>query len=246
MKASIRFKLKAINRFANRVTLVALLVYISLMVWFHFPKTTFNSGVLHLNIDKEIKQHVIRAEPEIISRLKRSEFYSDAFTLKMTIASHNFQYIVMVPYFPRSFGAAYPFFNYAFIAPIDAQTGEIIAGARTKLQPATPSLEDVIAHEGIHLMVNKALGSVKARLLPTWKYEGYAEHISPPKHRDAKKMLADFCEGTLEDSGPSDYFLYRLAVGHLMEAKGMTGRDVFESDLEFYDVLSEVKSLRCL
>ena len=90
------------------------------------------------------------------------------------------------------------------------------------------------------------LGLVKVRFLPTWKYEGCAEHISPRKHRDAKKMLADFCGYTLEDNGSSDYFLYRLAVGHLMEDKGMTGRDVFESELEFSDVLSKVKSLRCL
>ena len=153
---------------------------------------------------------------------------------------------------PHLLGVAYEDLNYAFIAPIDAQTGEFIAGDRSKFLVATRSLEDVIAHEGVHLMVNKALGFDKAfgfdknRSLPAWKNEGYAEYISPPKRRDDKKLLADFCGDTLEDSGYNNYFLYRLAVEHLMEAKGMTGRDVFESELEFSDVLSEVKSLRCL
>ena len=54
-----------------------------------------------------------------------------------------------------------------------------IAADRMENAPGgTRTLSSVIAHETTHVLVARHLGEWRALMLPTWKSEGYADHVS--------------------------------------------------------------------
>ena len=93
-----------------------------------------------------------------------------------------------------AFGLRRPFrdailFNRSDISADRVTNGREVGGVRT--------LSGTIAHELTHILVARRLGEIRARLLPTWKQEGYADHVaresslSPAQYRALKASGAD-------------------------------------------------------
>ena len=93
-------------------------------------------------------------------------------------------------------------FNKNDIAADLIDTGRAVAGKR--------SLSGVIAHESVHILLSRRYGHVQAATLPTWKQEGYADHVAQESSLspDEYRLIRDGGNG----HPAVDYYIARLRV----------------------------------
>lgn len=100
--------------------------------------------------------------------------------------------------------------NRSDVAADRIENGREVGGTRT--------LSGVIAHEATHLLVARRYGELRAALLPTWKSEGYADHVA----RESSLSEADWRQ--LRAAGASHpamaYFEGRRRVEAALRASG--------------------------
>lgn len=115
----------------------------------------------------------------------------------------------------RAFGLRRPFMrsfviNRNDIAADRVTNGRAIGGVR--------SLSGVIAHETMHIAIADALGEVRAGLVPSWKAEGYADHVA----RESSLTAADAAK--LESNGQAHpalrYYHGRRRVSAALQRNG--------------------------
>jgi hypothetical protein len=114
-----------------------------------------------------------------------------------------------------AFGLRRPFrdailFNRSDIAADRVTNGREVGGART--------LSGTIAHELTHILVARRLGEIRARMLPTWKQEGYADHVARESSLSAADYRALKAEGADHPALP--YYEGRLKVAEALRANG--------------------------
>jgi hypothetical protein len=117
-----------------------------------------------------------------------------------------------------AFGLRRPFrdailFNRSDISADKVMNGREVGGVRT--------LSGTIAHELTHILVARRLGEVQARLLPTWKQEGYADHVAQESSLSPAQYQALKASGAEHPALP--YYEGRLRVA---EALARNGGDV--------------------
>ncbi|MEO0462159.1 MAG: hypothetical protein AAF127_03455 [Pseudomonadota bacterium] len=100
------------------------------------------------------------------------------------------------------------------------RNGDKIAGERT--------LADLLAHEFTHGMINRRYGRLRARFFPTWKIEGYCDHIAGASSLSAQDAAR------LEREGRSHpalaYYHARRRVAAILAANGGSPDALFLED----------------
>lgn len=124
-------------------------------------------------------------------RWKLLSFGSDAFAFRRPFSS--------AILFNRSDTAADRIFN-----------GRAVAGERT--------LSGVIAHETTHLLVARHIGEWRARFLPTWKQEGYADYVAQESSLSDADAAAMRARG--EAAPALFYYDARRRVAAFLAARG--------------------------
>ncbi len=114
-----------------------------------------------------------------------------------------------------AFGLRRPFrdailFNRSDVAADRVTNGREIGGVRT--------LSGTIAHELTHILVARRLGEIRARMLPTWKQEGYADHVAQESSLSEEDYRALKESGTDHPALP--YYEGRLRVAEMLRANG--------------------------
>ena len=107
----------------------------------------------------------------------------------------------------------------------DPQTGTIANGAaiggKRKLGP-------VLAHEFTHGLIRRHFGPVRAAMFPTWKVEGYADHVA------GESSLSKADAATLEREGRNHpalpYFHGRRRVAEILRDNGGDVDALFSRD----------------
>jgi hypothetical protein len=101
-------------------------------------------------------------------------------------------------------------FNRSDVSADRITNGRTLGGVR--------SLSGVIAHETTHVLVARKLGELQAMMLPTWKQEGYADHVARESSltREQYRMISRGGNG----HPAADYFEARLRVEEALAANG--------------------------
>jgi hypothetical protein len=101
-------------------------------------------------------------------------------------------------------------FNRSDMATDRIMNGRIVGGVR--------SLSGVIAHETTHVLVSRRGGELQAMMLPTWKQEGYADHVARESSltREQYRMISRGGNG----HPAADYYEGRLRVEEALATNG--------------------------
>ena len=87
---------------------------------------------------------------------------------------------------------------------------------------ATRTLSSIIAHETTHILVARHLGELRALMLPRWKSEGYADHVS------GESALSDADYARLRAAGEQrQSMFYYEARRRVAAALAANGNDVY-------------------
>lgn len=90
------------------------------------------------------------------------------------------------------------------------------------------SLSGVIAHEITHVNVAAHLGELQARMLPTWKSEGYADHVAQESSLTAAQAAQLRAAGADHPALP--YFEGRQRVAQILEENGGNADAMLRAD----------------
>jgi len=100
------------------------------------------------------------------------------------------------------------------------RNGDSVAGQRT--------LADLIAHEFTHGMIDRRYGTLRARFFPTWKVEGYCDHVAGTSSLSAREAAQLEREG--RDHPALIYFHARRRVEAILAANGGSPDALFLED----------------
>ena len=177
---------------------------------------------------------------DIIAKMSKSELFYDDFKGDVVFFNNSWGYSVASKMM-KSFGITYSVFHKSLINRSDPSVNTVFSGSDER------ALVDVVAHELVHQLIYNEFGFIKERfLISPWKQEGYAEYIAGSGSFDEIQGLEILCsEDTQPNSGSFSYFLYRIAITHLLDNSNLSIRDVFEQDIELEDTLNQVRQQRC-
>ncbi len=108
------------------------------------------------------------------------------------------------------------------------------------------TLSGVIAHETIHSLLENKLGTLKYKLLPSWKNEGYCDFIANESSFNEQKGLQDICDDKENSGTPSfKYFKYRILTQYLFKERKISIEEFLNNDFELDKVNQNLKKKYC-
>jgi hypothetical protein len=115
--------------------------------------------------------------------------------------------------------------------------------------PLTRKTLDVLVHEIGHSYLKQEFGFFYIFTTANWKQEGFCEYISESSTFPMKEGLSIFKDNELKIHELNkrrrlryEYFTYRLVFEFLVDEKGMTLHQIFESDLDFELLKNEIRN----
>jgi hypothetical protein len=93
------------------------------------------------------------------------------------------------------------------------------------------SLSGVIAHETTHLLIRKKFGYWRNLTMPTWKKEGYAEHVAGGTTLTFEAGVKMWKENPQDGTG-YQYFKYYMCVKYLLEHDQLSVDDLFNREID--------------
>jgi hypothetical protein len=134
----------------------------------------------------------------------------------------------------RAIASNYPLFHSIFVA--NANIDENVA--YNNFTKRKRVLGEMMAHEITHTLIEKRLGFWRARILPKWKEEGYAEYMGY-KNPNALKESKEFLFRHAKDN--SVWVFYQksyYATVFLKDSLQMNFDEFIRTDMNFDEILS--------
>lgn len=107
-------------------------------------------------------------------------------------------------------------------------------------------LKYILAHEFAHCIITDRLGYVKSlycSFFDQWKCEGFCDHFAECSFLETTKGIDLFISNNLDLSNASHfYFLSRMKTHYLLEYKGLTFDEFFETDFDEDQLENEIRS----
>lgn len=108
------------------------------------------------------------------------------------------------------------------------------------------SLKYILAHEFAHCIITDRLGYVKSlycSFFHQWKCEGFCDYFAECSFLETSKGIDLFISNNLDLSNASHfYFISRLKTHYLLEYKGLTFDEFFETDFDEDQLENEIRS----
>lgn len=214
------------------------LVYTILLI---FPQPLFSNEVQIKNF--QIYSHQAISVEKIIDnvdkQLKKIRDFDENDTYTIFFCDSYFEYLMLYPIGPNSFGSTSPLTNYIVLSVADWNEETIVA--RNSL---SRKIKSVLTHEIGHVLIDKKFGKIRSLSIPKWKEEGYCDFISKDSSFDIKKGIALLKANQREDSYSFKYFEYRLCVTYLFEIEKVNMETFFEGEYDFETV--KAKALKAV
>jgi hypothetical protein len=231
--------------------IIAFLIIIANPQWYYFKdKLEYKNFLVYY--DKSLPNKTIAILEQVETLITKSPFYRPNLKFKIFLKS-DFKIYNLLPFqfMPIGYGRSVQFLsNNIYISKADIETNSSHNGlGHTRL------LSSVLAHEVVHVLIEKQFGYFFSRLRPyfkkyefsqmglLWKEEGYAEYIAG---RDA--TIKTFEEGIaiLGNKKKSEYNKYLIeyfkcwvAIKYLLEVEKIEANRIFQEELILDDVISK-------
>ncbi|MCD4796075.1 MAG: hypothetical protein K8R49_02755 [Candidatus Cloacimonetes bacterium] len=208
-----------------------------------FPNLTiYRHKVIYKNFriysDKEIDGSIHQILDEVEKKLSCSEIYNDHMKYRMYLSSSIKLYAVFVPGQKDAFAAAFPIFKNIFVSQTDVKNNKVY---RNSVEDNERSLSSVLAHEAVHILIEKKIGIGGNCKLTTWKKEGYCEYISVDEPLNMIEAFNTVYSPGNQSSSSFSYLRYRLLVTYLLEEKGYSFQEMVETEFDLHQLETELR-----
>lgn len=246
-----------INKLRNKALVILLpsaALFIAVITnpqWYYFKDNLEYKNFI-VYYDKSLPEKIFITLNQAEKLIKNSPFYETNLKFKLFLKSDRNKYDLLPLQFPSlGFGRSVQLLsNNIYISQADIETNSSHSGLGD-----TRTLSSVIAHEVVHVLIEKHFGYFKSRLHPyfkkhefssmgyLWKEEGYAEYIA-----GGETTIKSFEDGIAILSGKKqseynihnvEYFKYYVAVKYLLEVEKIDEKNIFQKEFILDDLISK-------
>ena len=231
--------------------ILAFLIVIANPQWYYFEdKLEYKNFLVYY--DKSLPNETIAMLDQVEILIKKSPFYRPNLKFKIFLRSDVNKYNLLPFQFSElGYGQTVQMLsNNIYIFRCDIETNSSHNGLGD-----TRLLSSVIAHEVVHVLIEKRFGYLKSRLRPffkkyefsqlgyLWKEEGYAEYIA-----GGSTAFKTFEEGIAILGGKKksehnihniEYFKYWVAIKYLLEVEKLEENRIFKEAFILDDVIAK-------
>ncbi len=233
---------KILNWFCGGISLTYILIII-------FPQFIFANKLEYKNFS--VYYHSNEISPEniksvldesqkllMITELFNTDIHQDVFICN----SHN-EFTFFALFSRKAFAVNYPLTQNIFLSKSSFSDNSIFRNAKENNKR---SLSGVIAHETTHSLLENKLGTLKYKLLPIWKVEGYCDFVANESSYNEQKGFRDLCnDNEHSDNSSFEYFKYRIATQYLLSKKKMSIEKFLNTDFNLNDINENLKEIYC-
>ncbi|MCA9507703.1 MAG: hypothetical protein KC505_04690 [Myxococcales bacterium] len=240
--------------FAFVVLISSFLLIINYPQWYYF-EDNLEYKQFRIFYDKPISKNAVQVLDRVEELIKQSSFFEPNLKFKIFLRNDPKKYNIFPFQFnDKGFGQTIQFVsNNIFINHCDLDANISFSGLSD-----SRDLVSVIAHEIVHVLIEKQFGYFARRIKPLlirsefssfgyqWKEEGYAEHIAGGS--PGLGSLGDGVKTLKRNDVPAnkvhhaEYFKYWLAVKYLLEAEKITQADIFLRDYDLEELVLKATS----
>jgi len=213
------------KKFLIILNLVVISLLISYGIFFFFPKLLFHNSleyksfVVYFHSENTNPDDLKFVLDKSLKLLSRSELFDKEASQKLFLCSGFKEFTFFAFRSRKAFGVNSTLTNRIFLSKSQISKDIIL---RNGADNNKRTLSGIIAHETMHSLLNKKLGVINYRVLPTWKNEGYCDFIAQESSFDMQSGLNEICKNNENvKSNSFNYFKYKLYVDYLFE-QGVT------------------------
>jgi len=202
------------SRFVFYCVLLPAAVYAGLTF---YPRAYFTQSYGHDNITLHTREPLSEPADAVLARISETvagdDFAEPGRTFEVYLGGGFGGYAFWAPFCGKSYACVHPLSGKIFVASADMEKNAAYGPGASMPRRV---LESVIVHEVVKAQIKEKLGVLKYAALPSWKKDGYAEHIA----RETSDMNpADICSEDSADNTLIKYMEYRLVM-EMIKAEG--------------------------
>ena len=143
----------------------------------------------------------------------------------------------------KAFAVNYPITQNIFLSKSSISENFILRNGKKNNKR---TLSGIIAHETTHSLLENKLGTLKYKLLPSWKNEGYCDFVANESSFNGQKGLKDICNDKENSDVPSfKYFKYRILTEYLFEKRKISIDKFLNDDFDLEDLNKDMRTKYC-
>jgi hypothetical protein len=209
-----------------------------------FSHTLRRNGITLYSDEPIPPEHAGQILEDVEGRLARSPLAASSrmTDLHVYICNKQWRFALFAQRNYRAGGLAYSLFTEnIFLREVHFEKNRLVGySGNEPLPPRTASY--FIAHEIVHVLVRRELGTIKQWQLPEWKNEGYADYVAKGSDFDYGQVREQLRRGE-RDLNPTQsglYLRYHLLVAYLLEKKKIGVDELFRGDFDSKQLEQEI------
>lgn len=202
-----------------------------LLLFFPNPLFAYSTrvGPFRIHSDRPLPREIDRVVDRALKQLEGSPFYESEDRFHLYLANDSWRRRLLNPRASGAFAAAFVFTGNTILNRTDIPADTCFNDLE---RHSERPLHQVIAHECTHHLLARKLGWMAYVRLPTWKNEGYCEHVAGSSTFPEEKGVELLKAGRSASAPAFRYLTYRLATTYQLEQQGITHDAFFETDLD--------------
>lgn len=233
---------KTVNWLLGGISLTYILIIIFPQFLFAYKLEYKNFSVYyHYNDVSVDKLKLILDKSEHL--LMKSDLYDSEIDQNLFICSSFNEFTFFALLSRKAFAVNYPITQNIFLSKSSISENFIF---RNGTNNNKRTLSGVIAHETTHSLLENYLGTIKYKLLPNWKNEGYCDFIANESSYNEQEGIIEICNEREDMKNPSfKYYKYRLFTNHLLQEKKISVEKFLDDDFDLEKLNKELKNKYC-
>ena len=222
------------------------LIYILIIL---FPQFIFTNKLEYKNFSVYYNSNEVSTEKlkSILNNaeqlLKSTELFENRITQDVFIYDNFSVFAFFAPLSRKAFAVNYPLTQNIFLSKSSISEDLIFRNGENNNQR---TLSGVIAHETTHSLLENKLGTIKYKIFPSWKNEGYCDFIANESSYDEQEGLSWICNKKENSNNPSfKYFKYRLITDYLFKERKISMEEFLTKKFDLDELNEDIKEKYC-
>jgi len=175
--------------------------------------------------------------------LKSTELFKTEINQDVFICNSYNEFTFFALWSRKAFAINYPITQNIFLSKSSISENSILRNGKENNKR---TLSGVIAHETTHSLLENKLGTLKYKLLPSWKNEGYCDFIADESSFNKEKGMQDICNDKENLDTPSfKYFKYRILTEFLFKESKISIEKFLNDDFDLEKINDDLKKKYC-
>lgn len=233
---------KILNWLFGGISLTYVLIVISPQVLFA-NKLEYKSFSVYYHSDEINTEKLKSVLDKSEKLLQNTELFKNEINQDIFICNSFNEFTFFALLSRKAFAVNYPITQNIFLSKSSISENFIF---RNGEENNKRTLSGAIAHETTHSLLENKLGTLKYKLLPSWKNEGYCDFVANESSYNEQNGLKDICNNKENSDVPSfKYFKYRLITKYLFEEEKISIEKYLNEDFNFEQTNEDMKQKFC-